>query len=197
MTGPRPAMMLQRVPTHRELVAARLDFGRLSPLLRTLLTTDGTVTEALAAHFGEEVGIRVLEQGFRAYEGRANRELEVELGTRLMDRGVALFGRGSGVTLAAAFSRIVPAALPLGMQEALLAEREPLGKLMLEHRLETFKEIVDCGACAAAEAPHLGHRCATALNLAADERVVWRTYRVIHRGRPVMSITEYFPETLA
>lgn len=116
MSGPKPSMMLQTAATHRDMVAERVDYSRLSPILRTLLTTDGTVTEVLSAFYGEEIGIRVLTQGFRAYEGRNNRELEAAPDTRMLDRTIALFGETTGITYTAAFSRIVPSHLPLGMQ---------------------------------------------------------------------------------
>lgn len=187
------------VPTgasHRERMGEVPGFALLSPVLRALLTTDGTVTETLAAFFGEEVGVEVLSQGYRDYEGRANRELEAPVGTRMLERTIALVGATSGRRYAAAWSRIVPGLLPSGLQEGLLAEKEPLGKLMLGHRLETFRDIVACGRCAAAEAPHLGIRCAAALGVEPATGTVWRTYRVHTGGRPVMSITEYFPEAL-
>jgi len=196
MTELEPVMMRERTSTHRELVALSLDYGSLSPLLRTLLTTDGTVTEVLSAFFGEDVGIRVLGQGYRSYEGRGNLELEAELGTRMLDRSIVLYGHTSGTAYAAAFSRIIPSVLPIGMQEALLAEREPLGKLMLEHRLETFKEIVSCGRCRADEAPEFADQCPVALDVPGAAPVVWRTYRVFSQGKAAMSITEIFPERL-
>jgi chorismate-pyruvate lyase len=182
---------------HRERARDLPGFADLSAVLRTLLTTDGTVTETLAAFFGEEVGVEVLSQAYRDYEGRANRELEAPVGTRMLERAIALVGRESGRRYAAAWSRIVPGLLPSGLQEGLLAEKEPLGQLMLHHRLETFREIVACGRCAAGEAPSLGPRCAAALGVAPETETVWRTYRVTSGGRPVMSITEYFPEALA
>jgi chorismate-pyruvate lyase len=178
----------------REAVAALPGFAGLAPVLRTLLTTDGTVTEALAAFYGEDVGVEVLSQGYRAYEGRLNRELEAAVGTRMLERTIVLVGAASGRRYAAARSRIVPVLLPPGLQEGLLAEREPLGKLMLAHRLETFREIVAVGRCPAGEAPLLGTGCADALGLGAGDGVVWRTYRVVSGGRPVMSVTEFFPE---
>jgi len=194
--GLQPAMTREYGKSHRELVAERLDEARLSPLLRVLLTTDGTVTEVLSAFFGEPVGIRGLGQGYRAYEGSRNLELDAELGTRMLDRSVALYGLESGTVYTAAFSRIIPSGLPMGLQEALLAGNEPLGKLLLDYRLETFKEMVDCGRCPAGDAPQLGDKCPPALEIPAASSVVWRTYRVVSQGKPVMSITEIFPERL-
>lgn len=183
-----------RAATHRERVAAALDLAALPPVLRTLLTTDGTVTETLAALHGEEVGVRVLAQGFGRHAGDDVPELDAPAGTSVLDRTIVLAGAVSGRIYAAARSRIVPDALPAGLQAGLLERREPIGKLMLEHRLETFREVVEAGRCTAAEAPRLDGRAAGALGIDPAAPVAWRTYRVITGGRPVMSITEVFPE---
>ncbi|MDH4229522.1 MAG: chorismate pyruvate-lyase family protein [Nitrospirota bacterium] len=185
--------------THRERLMARLEaiFGALSPLLRVLLTTDGTVTETLAAHFGEEVGVKVVTQGFHPADGEDFPELALRPGSVVLDRCVVLTGARSGRAFAVAVSRIVPALLPGAMQEDLLAAREPLGKLLLAHRLETFKEIVDCGVCPLRHAPLPPGNFAAALKLAPGAPLVWRTYRVLIGGRAAMSVSEYFPESLA
>jgi len=190
------APLVARAATHRERVAAALDLKSLPPVLRTLLTTDGTVTETLAALYGEEVGVRVIAQGYGALGQGDAPELEAPLGTRVLDRSIVLVGADTGRVYTAARSRIVPEALPRGLREGLLARREPLGKLMLEHRLETFREVMACGRCPAAAAPGLEGHAADALGTGPAAPVAWRTYRVITGGRPVMSITEVFPEGL-
>jgi chorismate-pyruvate lyase len=188
------APLLARAATHRERVAAALPLSALAPGLRALLTTDGTVTETLAALHGEEVGVRVLAQGFGRHAEDEAPELEAPAGTRVLDRTIVLAGAVSGHLYAAARSRIVPEALPAGLQAGLLERREPLGKLMLEHRLETFREVVAAGRCTAATAPHLDGQAPATLGVGPEAPVAWRTYRVICGGRPVMSITEIFPE---
>jgi len=193
------APLLKAAATHRERVAAALDLASLPPVLRTLLTTDGTVTETLAALHGEEVGVRVLEQGYVPQAEDEAPELApagTRVVARVLDRTIVLVGAESGRAYTVARSRIVPEALPAGLQAGLLERREPIGKLMLEHRLETFREIVDCGRCPAGRAPRLGETAPGALGISADAPVAWRTYRVISGGRPVMSITEVFPENL-
>jgi len=188
----------QLVPaTHREQVAARMNLAGLSPVLRTLLTTDGTVTEVLAAYYGEDIAVRVVTQGVHRAEGHRFPELRLEPGTQVLDRAIVLSGNKSGRVFAAAGSRLVPALLPAEMQEALLAGREPLGKLMLAYQLETRREIVDCGRCLARHAPLLEGAAAPALRISPAAPVVWRTYRVYTGGKAAMSITEYFPEALA
>lgn len=199
MSEAAPLLASRGPASHRERVAAALDLGALAPTLRTLLTTDGTVTETLAALHGEEVGVRVLAQAFGTHAGDDPdapdaAALEIPGGTRVLERTIALVGAESGRIFAAARSGILPDRLPKGLQEGLLAGREPLGQLMLGHRLETFREIVACGRCSAAGAPHLGPACAEALGVRPEAPVAWRTYRVTSGGRPVMVITEYFPE---
>lgn len=197
MSAAEPFPVGETPPTLGEQVARHLVISDLPPIVRTLMTTDGTVTETLSAFFGEPVQVRVLSQGFRAYQGQHHQELEAKGGARLLDRAIVLFGADSGTCYAAASSRIVPSVLPSGMQEALLSGTQPLGRLMLEYRLETFKEIVTCGRCQAGDTPHLGAQAAAALSLSVSDPVVWRTYRVISGGRPIMSITEVFPAGLS
>jgi chorismate-pyruvate lyase len=181
--------------SHRERVAALAGFAALSPVLRTLLTTDGTVTETLAAFFGEDVGVRVLDQGHRPLAD-SDADLEAPSGARVLDRTIVLAGARSGSRYTAARSRIVPDRLPAGLRDGLLAGREPLGKLMLLHRLETFREVTACGRGAAGDAALPGGPCAEALGVAPEAPVVWRTYRVVTGARPAMVITEFFPESL-
>ncbi|MFQ5509190.1 MAG: chorismate--pyruvate lyase family protein [Leptospirillia bacterium] len=198
MTGSiqQQPLMMEAGSSHRARIASRLDISRYTPILRTLLTTDGTVTEVLAAYHGEEVGVAVLAQHYRSYEGKHNPELAAPIGIRMLERDITLLGKSSGRIYAAAHSRIIPSLLPPGMQEGLLAGKEPLGKLMLDHRLESFREIVSCGRSRVTDVPALGEACVAALGIDPEDTVVWRTYRVISGGRPIMSITEYFPEVL-
>ena len=66
----------------------------------------------------------------------------------------------------------------------------PLGRLWLEHKLETFKELQEVssqqanGLCQYFE-------CTAAASLLV------RTYRVFAASKPVMLITEYFPASYA
>lgn len=182
--------------SHRERVATLPGFAALSPVLRALLTTDGTVTETLAAFHGEDVGVRVLAQGYRAAEMPTDADLETAPGCRVLDRAIVLTGARTGNRYTAARSRILPDRLPTGVRDGLLAGREPLGMLMLAHRLETFREVTACGRGAAGDAALPGGPCAGALGVEPRAGIVWRTYRVITGGRPAMVITECFPESL-
>ena len=61
-----------------------------------------------------------------------------------------------------------------------------MGRLWVQHQLETRKEILKIVRREAAElSPHFG--------LPAGALLLSRTYRVISESRPVMQITESFP----
>src|SRR4051812_24511224 len=61
-------------PILRQFVPMKLDFEHspdfpgLSPILRVLLVTDGTVTKTLEAYFGEAIEVDVLEHAERTSE---------------------------------------------------------------------------------------------------------------------------------
>jgi chorismate-pyruvate lyase len=68
-----------------------------------------------------------------------------------------------------------------------LNSAKPIGLLILENRLETFREIL---GCAREPAGAIGRH----FQIAADDYLISRRYRVIAHGQPIMLITEKFPE---
>ncbi len=62
----------------------------------------------------------------------------------------------------------------------------PVGTLLLENRVETFREVLSAGREPAGS-------CARYFAVEVDTEMVWRTYRVCARQRPIMLITEKFP----
>ncbi|GAC1457612.1 MAG: hypothetical protein NVS2B14_02440 [Chamaesiphon sp.] len=57
----------------------------------------------------------------------------------------------------------------------------------IEHKLETFKEIVNTGKETADELSEY-------FKIKREDYMLHRTYRVFSRGKPIMMITEKFPE---
>jgi chorismate-pyruvate lyase len=74
------------------------------------------------------------------------------------------------------------------MRRGLLESHKPIGFLMQEHRLETFREIVGCGR-------ELADGLGPYFNVTETDGMIWRTYRVISGRQPIMLITEKFPDT--
>src|SRR5689334_25342294 len=68
------------------------DFPSLSPILRGLLVTDGTVTRTLEAYFGEAIGVDVLGHAERITEVPYP-QIDIAAGDRVLHRYVRLVGR--------------------------------------------------------------------------------------------------------
>ena len=150
-----------------------------------LLVTDGTVTNVLEAYAGEPITVVKLRQTIEP-AGRSVRELEVHRSDAVMRREVLLRGSETRRTFVHALSQIVPDRLDPAMRRGLLESSKPIGRLIEENHLETFREILSAQREeAGARGGHFG--------LGPTAPVTSRTYRIIAGGRPIMLITETFP----
>lgn len=161
--------------------------GPLTRFQQVLVGTDGTVTNILATFAGEPVEVVKLLQKFDTATG-ADADLLVE-GEAVLRRRVLLRGQRSRRSLLyaeaiVAVNRVKPVIL-----EGLLETDKAIGVLLAESRSETFREILRVDREPAGPlAVHFDVDPASAL--------VWRTYRIIAGGQPVMVITEKFPAGL-
>ncbi len=164
------------------------DVRSLPALQRVLLTSDGTLTDALEAAFLEPMTLlKIGTETSAAASGVP--ELDLAAGAPVMLRKILLRGGRTGATYLYAESRIVLDRLPPEFRERLTGSDVPLGRLWAEHRLETRKEILRVWRRPAAElSVHFGG--------AEQASLLVRSYRVFSGGRPIMLITEYFPEEL-
>ena len=159
------------------------DLGTLTPLQRMLLACDGTLTDMVEAAFDEPIRlVKIAVETMPA--GEAARELDLGPGGLVMRRQILLQGASTGVNYVFAESLIAVDALPPALREALLQSDAPLGRLWVQHRLETRKEILRVWRIPGA-APRFG--------AAGVQGQLARSYRVFSAGRPIMLISEYFP----
>ena len=156
----------------------------LPPFLRTLLVTDGTVTKILEAYFWEPVEVVTLRQELVTTE-RPVSWIKVDAGDRVLVRRARLSGVDSGSTYATAFSVIRPQLIPETFRQRLIDREIGIGVLIRDSGLESYREVLEIGIEPSEEDG----------NLAGPARsgVVFRTYRIIIDGRPVILITEGFP----
>jgi chorismate-pyruvate lyase len=158
----------------------------LSRFQRILLTTDGTLTEILAAYLCEQIILVKLSEQMH----KLNRDLSplaINAGIDVIDRRILLQGKISRRNFIYAESFLVPDRLEEKFKQELLVSQTPLGRLWVEHKLETFKEIIDTAKePAGALSSHFG--------ISPEEALLSRTYRVFSNREPIMMITEKFPE---
>lgn len=166
--------------------------GSLSLVQRILLTTDGTVTGILEQYLDEAIEVVKLEQAL-AVSGADGSELglsEPDLGwsspSQVLTRRVILRGSRSGLNLVYAESAFRPDLLPPELLERLVSTATPIGALLRESRLETFREILRSGQEPAAD-------CALMFELDRSDWLAFRTYRIFIGRQPAVVITEKFP----
>jgi chorismate-pyruvate lyase len=169
-----------------------IDPGTLKELHRILLTTDGTVTDILEAYHRERMTVVALHQD-TVPASTLPRAQQVALGiettpdAEVLTREILLRGEISESCHVYATSVIVLDRLAAPVRLGLLDKKQPIGHLLLEHRIATFKEIIDCHRDpAGALAPHFG--------ISDRAPMLSRTYVVSVANQPLMFITEKFPE---
>jgi chorismate-pyruvate lyase len=177
---------LMRTDLQRSLRGSPIDPSRLTSFQRILLTTDGMVTEMLEANYWERMTVERLFQ--EDYPLAAELEdLEYKAGEHVLDRRILLRGRMSHLARIYAESFIARDRLPDFIRDGLLHSSKPIGLLVLENRLETFREIL---GCAREEAGDIAEH----FRIEPTDYLIARRYRVIAHGQPIMLITEKFPE---
>jgi chorismate-pyruvate lyase len=164
------------------------DFPGLSPILRVLLVTDGTVTKTLEAYFGEGIDVDVLEHRETTSDSPYP-QIGIATGDHILHRYVRLLGRTTRKVYAVAESVAVLEHISRQMRWQLIEEHKGIGELLREGRLETYRELLTADLTAAS-------RWAEQLTIAASDRVVTREYRIYQGGRAVLLIREIFPESL-
>jgi chorismate-pyruvate lyase len=178
---------LMREDLQQSLTRSHINPATLSTFQRILLTTDGTVTDILEAYLFEQIRVvKLLEELVAIAQDIP--ALELKQGTDVILRKILLQGKISRRNFIYAESIIVPERLDENFRDELLKTRTPIGKIWLEHKVETFKEILDSG-----KEPANG--LSSYFTIEPREDILFRTYRVISNRKSVMMITEKFPES--
>jgi len=164
-----------------------VDLHNLSMIQKMLMITDGTLTELLEAYWNEQIYIAKLSEEV-IHDAKNIQSLDVKQGENVLERKILLQGTVSKRNWLYAESLIMPGRLETQFREDLTESRIPIGKLWKKYRTETFKEMMnyfrepaDCLADYFAE-------------INAEDTLLCRTYRIFTKGKPVMTITEKFPE---
>ncbi len=177
-TGPKPFRcegFVQDGTIHTE-TGQPIAIDSLPPFLRALLVTDGTVTKIIEAYFWEPVVVDTLRQEFVVAADDIP-WVSVAGGERVMVRRARLRGAHSGKDFANAFSVIRTELIPGHFRRRLIDREIGIGALIRDSGLESYREVMEVG-----------------LEPDTDtDGAVFRTYRIIIAGEPVILITETFP----
>ena len=111
-----------------------------------LLTTDGTMTDLLELFADEEIEIEKVTPGLYAAECERP-ECGDEPGSVVRD--VILRGKETGNRYIFAHSHLFPAVLSSAVQARLSATSDPIGKVLREYRIESFRQMEESADCSA------------------------------------------------
>lgn len=160
----------------------------LSLLQRILVTTDGTVTHILEAYAGEQIQVVKLEETHEI-DDVEEPELEAPGRRETLRRTILLQGKDTRRNYLYAKSVLLVDRMDPRLSRDLLATDEPIGKLLRQTRMETFREVLEVGNEPAGDRGQY-------FGVPASSPFISRAYRVIAGGRPAMLITEKFPASV-
>jgi len=161
-----------------------LHLSELSIFQQILLIMDGTLTNILETYVGERLQVIKLAEEMRP--GPHDACLLLKQGQEVIERTILLQGEQSCKNWLYATSLIVPERVDHIFQDRLITSQEPIGKLWLEHKVETFKEIITTYR-------HPAGQLSNYFDINPHDSLLCRTYRVLSNRQPTMLITEKFP----
>ena len=149
--------------------------GRLSPMQKFLLGTDGSVTQILEAITGKQVVIETRVQKIIAADPVTAERLGIDQGDPVNYRVVEIKTEG-GEVLIYAISHTPVTRLSPEFRDDLMKADIPIGRIIQNHRIEARREILDAWVSPATE------DTAGIFSLCSHEPLLSRQYRIIHHG---------------
>ena len=163
------------------------EVGRLSPIQKILLGTDGSVTQLLESVTGHPVAVRTREQEVVQADAVAAGRLGVAPGDAVNHRIVELLDSATGKVLVYAKSQTPLARLAPEFRDDLMRADIPIGKIIERHHIEARREIL------AARVTPAKDDVRGIFPICKNEPLLSREYRIIHGGEPLIFIEEQFP----
>jgi beta-ribofuranosylaminobenzene 5'-phosphate synthase len=179
--------MSSTFPVADKIASLEEAVGRLSPVQKMLLGTDGSVTSLLEVITGEPVGIQTLVQEVVSASEDVAAELDIAKGDLVNHRIVKLINSRTGETLIYARSYTPLSRLEEWFKDDLMKSDIPIGAILQKHGIESRRDITTAE-------PHLADASMSRLfNVFPKELMLSRSYRIIRNGSPLISIRESFP----
>jgi chorismate-pyruvate lyase len=175
-----------RTDLYELLRDSQIDSSKLSPFQKILLIADGTLTNILEVFLNEPIGVVKLSEKIVSITEDIL-PLEIKANTKVLERQILLCGKTSQRNWLYADSIIVLERLEEKFREKLIKSHTPIGKLWVKHKTETFKEIVTYDREPAGGLSDF-------FDIKREDKLLSRTYRVFSNRKPVMMITEKFPQ---
>ena len=161
--------------------------GRLSPVQKILLGTDGSVTQLLEAITGETVTVETRVQEIVPADSSVAGQLGIRAGDPVNHRIVELRAGQGDEVLIYAISHAPVDRLSPDFRDDLMKADIPIGRIIQQHRIEARREILNARVSPAPEPQQ------NIFSLCRNELLLSRQYRIMHHGQPLIFIEEQFP----
>jgi beta-ribofuranosylaminobenzene 5'-phosphate synthase len=161
--------------------------GRLSPVQKILLGTDGSVTQLLESVTGHPVSVRTREQAVIKADPHAAERLNITPDDAVNHRIVELLDAATGEVLIYAKSLTPVARLAPEFRDDLMKADIPIGRIIERHHIEARREILTARVTPAKD------DVSGIFSLCKNEPLLMRQYQIIHGGKPLIFIEEQFP----
>jgi beta-ribofuranosylaminobenzene 5'-phosphate synthase len=161
--------------------------GKLSPVQKMLLGTDGSVTSLLEIITGSPIEIETLAQRVVPAEKSVAAELKIKPGEEVNHRIVKLKRADTGETLIYAVSHAPLKRLDPYFKDDLIRADIPIGVILKRHKIESRRDITGTGVSQA------DREIASVFNIFPRETMLSRNYTIIRHGEPLIAIRETFP----
>jgi beta-ribofuranosylaminobenzene 5'-phosphate synthase len=171
----------------RTIAELEMRIGRISPVQKFLLGTDGSVTQILESITGKKIVIRTLVQKIIPADRQTAGHLVIAEGDPVNYRIVEIRTEGSGEVLIYATSCTPINRLPPAFKDDLMKADIPIGRIISQHHIEARREILSARVTPATD--EMGRIFA----ICKDEPVLSRQYQIIHAKKPLIVIEEQFP----
>lgn len=179
--------MSSAFPVAQKIAQLEEAIGRLSPVQKMLLGTDGSVTSLLEVITGDEVGIETIAQKVVKANSTVAGELNIRVGDQVNYRVVKLKNSRTGETLIYAVSYTPLDRLEPRFRDDLMRADIPIGVILQRHRIESRRDITDTGYAVA------DGGMSDLFRIFPKELMLNRSYRIIRGGEPLIMISESFP----
>lgn len=161
--------------------------GRISPVQKFLLGTDGSVTQLLESVTGKKVVIRTLVQRIEPADRQTADNLSIAEGDPVNYRIVEIRTGDTGNVLIYAISHTPLSRLSPEFRDDLMKADIPIGRIIQQHKIEARRQLLNARVLPATE------ETGRIFSIARNEPILSRQYRIIHSGKPLIFIEEQFP----
>lgn len=164
-----------------------IQVGRISPVQKFLLGTDGSVTRLLESVTGKNIVIKTLEQKIIPADPDTAQRLDIAPGDPVNFRIVEIMTEDKSEVLIYAVSHTPVDRLSPEFKDDLMKADIPIGKIIRQYRIEARREILNARVIPASE------NAGRIFSICKDEPLLSRQYQIIHGGKPLIFIEEQFP----